>query len=299
MIEFNKLKKEDFDTIYPFLVLDKTKSCEKTPVAIMMWREFYSTEWAIYKNTLIIRYNFDDETSYLTPIGENVPEVVKALGNVTYVGVCNEDIEKVASKDAEIIKDRDNFDYIYLAEDLKTFSGKKLHAKKNFLNRFKKNYQYEYIKEPDKKEMIDFFTYIDKKQPHYDETGTAELNETIDIIENRETFKAYTAAIKVDGKIIAACVGSVLDDTLYVHIEKADLDYDGSYQAIVSEFAKSFDNIEYINREDDLGEEGLRTSKLSYKPLYLLEKSHIVNDPALKDKFLKSQVQDRTLAQTT
>ena len=147
--------------------------------------------------------------------------------------------------------------------------------------------------------MIDFFTYIDKKQPHYDETGTAELNETIDIIENREAFKAYTAAIKVDGKIIAACVGSVMDDTLYVHIEKADLDYDGSYQAIVSEFAKSFDNIEYINREDDLGEEGLRTSKLSYKPIYLLEKSHVINNPATKAKLIATQPQSSNLAPTT
>ena len=80
--------------------------------------------------------------------------------------------------------------------------------------------------------------------------------------------------IETAGTIVALSVGEVVGDTLYVHVEKARLDFAGAYQAIVSEYAKAAcrpDTL-YINREDDSGEEGLRRSKLSYQPLRLIDK---------------------------
>lgn len=277
MIEFRKLNEEDFEKINRYLLLDETRSCEKIGAALMMWRNFYGIEWSIFDETLIIRYNTEDGIAYLTPIGKNPRGAVEALSPAHFVGVCNEDVEKVALQGAVIKKDRNNFDYIYNASDLRTFAGKKLHAKKNFLNRFKKMYNYEYIADPPKQELNSFFRLIDKKQPHYDETGRAELDETIDVVNHRELFHVHTGAVRVEGKIIAACAASIVRDTMYVHIEKADREYIGSYQAIVSEFAESFPEVVYINREDDLGEEGLRQSKLSYQPIYLLEKNRIIN----------------------
>ena len=278
MINFKKLEKNDFNDINKYLLLDKTRSCEKIASALMMWRDFYKIEWAIYENTLIVKYGIDDGVAaYMMPVGENVEAVAKALGNATYVGVCKEDIEKIALPNAEITPNRDNFDYIYLAEALATFKGKALHAKKNFLNRFKKTYNYEFTTTPNKKELIEFFKEMDIKYPHSDETGSAELDETIDLIENSELFKLLMGAIKIDGKIIAATIGTRVDDTLYVQIEKADREYIGAYPAIVSEFVSSVDGITYVNREDDLGNEGLRQSKISYKPLYLLEKYVVKN----------------------
>ncbi len=278
MIKFKKLQKDDFNTVKEYLLLDKTRSCEKVAATLMMWRDFYKIEWAIYEKTLIIRYldALGGKIAYLTPIGENVEAVVKKLGKVTYSGVCKEDLEKIIDENSEVIPNRNNFDYIYSAQALRTFSGKKLHSKKNFLNRFRKTYNYEFTLSPKKDELVEFFKMIDKKYPHYDETGTAELNETIDMIENSELFGVHIGAITVEGKIVAATVGTKIDDTLYVHIEKADREYIGSYQAIVSEFVSAFDDVEYVNREDDLGDDGLRQSKLSYNPLYLIEK-YIIN----------------------
>lgn len=278
MIKFKKLEKNDFNEINKYLLLDKTRSCEKVASALMMWRDFYKIEWAVYKNTLVVKYGIDDgAVAYMMPIGENVELVARELGEAIYVGVCHEDIEKIAFPNAEIIPNRDNFDYIYSAEALATFKGKKLHSKKNFLNRFKSTYSYEYLSDPDKNELVEFFKEMDVKYPHNDDTGSAELEETIDLIENSELFGVLIGAIKVDGKIIAATIGAKIGDTLYVQIEKADREYIGAYPAIVSEFVKSVDGISYVNREDDLGEEGLRQSKLSYKPLYLLEKYIVKN----------------------
>lgn len=272
MINFEKIEKKDIECINEYLLMDKTRSCEKTAGAIMMWRDFYDAKWAIFDKTLIIKYDNEEIPTYLLPIGENVRGAIEKIGKAIYIGVCKEDLPTFDGDDVEIIPYRDNFDYIYSAESLRTFAGKKLHAKRNFLNRFKTSYNYEFILDGDKNDLMGFFREIDKKQPHEGETGVAELEETIDMIENRELFKLHSGEIRVNGKIIAASVGAQIDDTLYIHIEKADKDFVGSYQAIVSEFAKAFPDAKYINREDDLGEEGLRQSKLSYKPLYLLEK---------------------------
>ncbi len=276
MLKFKKIEKKDFDCINSYLLLDTTRSCEKTAGAIMMWREFYGGHWTIFDETLIIKYDSEHENAYLFPIGKNVKGAIDALGAVTYVGVCKDNLSAFDGYDTEIIPIRGNFDYIYDAESLRTFAGKKLHSKRNFLNRFKASYKYEFVLDGDKTDLIDFFKKIDIKQPHTGETGEAELKETIDMVESRELFKLHSGEIRVDGKIISATLGAQIGDTLYIHIEKADKDYIGSYQAIVSEFAKAFPDVKFINREDDLDEEGLRKSKLSYNPLYLLEKYMVI-----------------------
>ena len=94
-----------------------------------------------------------------------------------------------------------------------------------------------------------------------------------------DRFRLKGAFIEVDGRIIAMTVGEILQDTLYCHVEKAIRDYEGAYQMIVKEFASdmvSSYGITYINREDDVGDEGLRKSKLSYHPIELLDKYCII-----------------------
>lgn len=89
-------------------------------------------------------------------------------------------------------------------------------------------------------------------------------------------FELPGAFIEVDGNIVAMSVGEVVNDTLYCHIEKANRDYHGAYQMIVREFAshilEKYPDVKYINREEDVGDEGLRKSKLSYHPIDLLDK---------------------------
>ena len=98
-----------------------------------------------------------------------------------------------------------------------------------------------------------------------------------EILESIEKFKIYEQtgmALYADGYIIGFAIGEILNDTLFVHIEKADSEYRGAYQIIVNEFAKMHMNynIEYINREDDAGDENLRISKMSYHPCEIIKK---------------------------
>ena len=95
-----------------------------------------------------------------------------------------------------------------------------------------------------------------------------------ELLHDALVLQQKAAYLSVEDSIIALAIGEVVDDTLYVHVEKARTDYAGAYQAIVSLFAAYAANpdTKYINREDDSGDEGLRYSKLEYRPLKLLDK---------------------------
>ena len=102
MITYKALEKDDFSIINRYLLLDKTRSCEKTVGALMMWRDFYKIEWAIFDETLIIKYNNEEKPYYMIPIGANVDGAMAELGSVAYTGVCKEHFGKF-SKNAEFI----------------------------------------------------------------------------------------------------------------------------------------------------------------------------------------------------
>ena len=171
--------------------------------------------------------------------------------------------------------DRDNSDYLYETERLINLSGKKLHSKKNHYNAFCKNYNFTYRRIEDTdieacKALFDSW-YKDKGE------GTKLLEEskvaTYKLLDNLKELGVIGGLIEVDGKIIACSVGEkITDDTALIHVEFANTDYRGAYAAINREFVKNeWQDCKYINREEDMGDEGLRKAKESYQPLALLD----------------------------
>ncbi|MDD6919732.1 MAG: phosphatidylglycerol lysyltransferase domain-containing protein [Eubacteriales bacterium] len=190
--------------------------------------------------------------------------------------------QKAFGRDIEITADRDNFDYLYKKEDLIELKGKLLHKKKNHMNYFLKNYEYEYKKLDSSmsEDAIDFIDRFNKKKdvpPHERELLKLEEKAMKDVFENIDEAKYLAGAVYIDGKMEALSVGGILNNnTVGTHIEKANIDYRGLYQIINMEFCKHMpQNIKYVNREEDMGLPGLRKSKLSYKPVKLVEKYNI------------------------
>lgn len=184
-----------------------------------------------------------------------------------------------AVPEIEFSEDRPNFDYIYRREDLVELRGKKYHAKKNYINSFKKNYEYEY--EPinsgmadELMEFIEFFNSRKEIPEHEMELLKNEEAAMRDVFENFEACGYYGGIIRIDGRIQALTAGGRLGSNMLTqHIEKANTDYRGLYPMICNEFCKALpEDIEFINREEDMGIENLRKAKLSYKPVKLLEK---------------------------
>ena len=182
---------------------------------------------------------------------------------------------------------RDTFDYLYEAEALKYFKGKKLSGQRNHVNRFLRTYGDEWSFSPltaeDAADVEAFLVrYADATQKE-STTFEEDLSKTREVLHTFADYGMVGGVLRVRGQVVGFSIGEVLGDTLFIHIEKADRTCEGGYQMLVSRFAQLYavDGVDYINREDDTGDPGLRTSKLSYKPVALLEKFAVVvkDDP--------------------
>ena len=166
----------------------------------------------------------------------------------------------------------DDEDYIYETEKLISLSGKKYHSKRNFVNRFEANYSYEYM--PLTGENVleclpaleEWFARHHEKMLFYFDEQEAIL----ELLHNFDALGLKGAAIKIDGKIRAMTIGEFLPpDTAHIIIEKADIDYPGLYAVINQKFLeREWAGTRLVNREEDMGVEGLRKAKQSYHPVF-------------------------------
>lgn len=255
-----------------------------------IWRNIYKLQAAEFEGRLVVMSDADDP-SFIFPSGTGpIEPVVRAIHEyVTRKGQClvfntllNEDREKLEAAFPGkflIEPDRDDFDYVYEAQKLITLSGKKLSSKRNHINKFmmeNKNWSYE----PITRENIDevhkmslewcLMAGCREDESLFDESCAVE-----------QAFKHYFdlglrgGLLRLDGRVIAFAMGEPLNDnTFVIHIEKAFHQINGAYQMINQQFAiANCEGFEYINREDDTGDEGLRRAKLSYYPALMVEKS--------------------------
>ena len=181
--------------------------------------------------------------------------------------------------------EEDAKDYLYDGEKLRTLSGKKLHKKKNHYNNFIKNYgdRYEYrALGCNPTDRDDVFKFLDKWRAQKGEEVEQHLDPEVegihDILLNCTRLNIRMGAIYIDGKMEAFSIGSYnsLEDMAVIHIEKANPEINGLYQAINKEFLMhEFPDVSLVNREDDLGLEGLRHAKQSYYPVDYARKYYV------------------------
>lgn len=175
--------------------------------------------------------------------------------------------------------DRPNYDYIYSTQELIDLKGRAFHGKKNHLNYFKRTYDYKYVEltsdmADDAMEFISEFNKRKEVPKHEMAMLKMEEEAMDDVLRNIEKVGYSAGAILIDGKIEAIAIGGKLGkNTITEHVEKANVNFRGLYQAINNEFCKKVAaKAKYINREEDMGIPNLRKAKLSYNPVKLLEK---------------------------
>ena len=189
------------------------------------------------------------------------------------------EIIKEACPEMSFVDDRPNYDYIYLTQDLIDLKGRAYHGKKNHLNYFKKTYDCQYVEltsamADEAMRFIDEFNKRKDVPAHEMEMLRMEEQAMEDVFQNIEKVGYSAGAILIDGRIEAIAIGGQLGrNTITEHVEKANVNFRGLYQAINNEFCKNVAaKAKYINREEDMGIPNLRKAKLSYKPVKLLEK---------------------------
>lgn len=178
-------------------------------------------------------------------------------------------------------QDRDMYDYVYLSEDMINLSGRKYQKKRNHINKFLKHYMYEY--EPISDENIEecLIAEIEWAAGRPGDNGIEEEKAAIvEALRNMETLGIKGGALRINDRIQAFSLGEVLNPNMAViHIEKANIDYEGCYAMINQQFAKNcWSDFKYINRQEDMGIHGLRRAKKSYYPIKMITKytGHLV-----------------------
>jgi hypothetical protein len=182
---------------------------------------------------------------------------------------------------ADVVEDRGNWDYLYAVTDLIELKGNRYHKKKNLLNQFKKNYDYTYV-------PLDA-PYLDRARAMQQDWCRWRDCESVELLdaENRAIARVLDnwdsligsrgGGLVVDGSLVAYTVAEeLMKDTVVVHFEKGDTAYKGVYQAINQMFLENgARDYQFVNREQDLDDEGLRKAKMSYSPVDFVRKYRV------------------------
>ena len=285
MLEFKKIELCDIEKIKAFTQNNEILACEKNLANLIIWQKAYNNMYAIKDGMLFLKSGKEKSQSFSIPIGGDIKKGLDmifeyAAPEKPRFWVQNDgkiaDFKELLGESYDISPVRDAFDYIYKREDLANLSGKKYHSKRNHIAAFSKQHSwyFEPITDSNKAEVLECAEkWYSENFNRMDEYMAIEKEGITTLLENMELLNVRGGAIFVDGMVVAFTLGSPINENVFdIHIEKALKDYATAYTVINNEFAKTLRDYEFINREDDMGLEGLRKAKLSYKPEMMLKK---------------------------
>lgn len=297
MIPFSRVTIQNANGLRPYLDVQAFRTCDYTLGAVFQWRAYFQTVYAIVSGMLVMRATYPEEGGcFVYPVGDG--NLYEALGAIEaharetgepliFAAVPEEGVTVLNARygsRASVSSHRDWADYLYEANDLIAFPGRKLHTQRNHLNRFRKDnphHRFVPVTEETLPAAIAFLDDYERTAPIDKIIEAEEMKRAKELLIHSLTLGQKAGYIDAGDAIVALAVGEVVGDTLYVHVEKARVDYAGSYQAIVSLFADYAiePDTAFINREDDSGEERLRYSKMAYRPLRLVDKYWVAITP--------------------
>jgi hypothetical protein len=292
MLIFKDLTLQDFSVIEPYFHSQCSRICDDTPGVAVMWRDYFHIGYAVSGGSLILRLRFASGiTAFEMPLGGDESTALaelecycRAAGlPLVFCNVpdCSLPLLRSRYPAAFIQPSRDWSDYLYLTEDLLNFKGKKYDGQRNHIHRFQKlypGYRFCEITADNLARVQEFYREFREENEKESELARAESAMVAEVLQNYAAYRQFGGFLEAEGNVVAFSIGERVNDTVYVHIEKADTRYMGVYQVIVQEFLRQFARPGdlYVNREEDVGDEGLRRSKLSYHPAELLTKSTVI-----------------------
>lgn len=293
MLQFHPIQLEDKKWIDPLLAASDNMGGSYSFANNLAWQRLGNSEVCSWGGFYLNKQETAERISFLFPAGKgDLAAVLRTL--MDYANLRGRPLILFgASAQAaafvqqqfpgrfSVTADRDDFDYIYRLEDLRTLAGRKYHQKRNHLKKFQAYpFTYAPLTEADYEDCIRL-----SAECYLQKNGIAEYTGQVEQLAIHTFFMHFRAlglmggTLRVDGKLVAFTVGERINsNTLCVHIEKGDIAYEGVYPAINYYFVNHVEDpaIAFVNREEDMGLPGLRKSKLSYHPVMLLEKYQLV-----------------------
>lgn len=287
-LQFKEIKAESLKEMLPFYAMRKNQTCDSVFMESFIWKEFYHVKYAIWEGkALLWLMEYGGRCFSAMPLckEEDLFDAFKAieayfneeLGYPLVINLADEyAVQYLNLPEHEYVVEEqiDSRDYLYLGEAMRTLSGKKLHKKKNRVNAFMREYEgrYEYraLCCSDSGYVWEFLDdWRKQKGKDVEEHLDYEVKGIHDILKNCSALNVKMGGVFVDGELEAFTIGSYnpVEDMAVIHIEKANPKMNGLYQYINRQFLiEEFPEVTWVNREDDLGLEGLRKAKMSYYP---------------------------------
>lgn len=291
MLQFQPVKLSDKTLLQPLLYQNPYLLCNWSFSNMILWNDAFKPHYTFIDDMLILANLKDENTPMFNfPIGNGnaQPAIDKLItaskqNNYTFKMVyltveMKEMLEAMYPNQFEFEERRENFDYIYNVEDLLHLKGKKYQAKRNHINQFKKSYNYTYspLRYEDVDECLAMHEMWKAENDHSLENCLLEQESCA--VEIALKIFPYLdlkgGVLRVDNKTVAFTIGQALNDKIFdVQIEKGLKAYHGVYPTINQLFVEhEMQSFQYVNREEDVNDPGLRQSKLSYHPSILLKK---------------------------
>lgn len=232
------------------------------------------------ESVIITGCGYDSAPYAMTPLGDDPLAALVLLrdAGLTVYGI-DEPLAARLREDHrwELREERDSFDYLYLREDLAALPGNRYHKKKNRINYFAARHEFRVeLFAPEHRtgchQLLDNWQRLAEHQESA--SLNLELEATAEALCHSRELGLEGVVVIVDETVKAFALGERLNnETAVCHFEKADLFMEGLAQLVNREFCRLlFNNLRFVNREQDLGEPGLRTAKLSYHPTSLIRK---------------------------
>lgn len=254
---------------------------ELTFAGLYLFRSAHDYRVSLVGNSVVIfGKSYDKAPCFLPPLSGDVQKALKILfaEEIFLYGVDEAFAKTYLPKvEMNIYEDRDSFDYLYLREELATLPGNRFHKKKNRINYFTSRHSYEvkfyadcYLQ--DCLDLLQIWGQVATKEAN--KSLAMEIEATCEALNLAAKLELEGVVVMVDGSVAAFALGEQLNqETAVCHFEKANPFMEGLPQLVNREFARLlFTECRFLNREQDLGETGLRNAKLSYHPVELVKK---------------------------
>lgn len=287
-LEFKKIEVNSIQEMLPFYAMRHNMTCDSVFLESYVWKDYYNVRYAIWENKALL-WLMENEGRCFSAMPlcreEDLPGAFAAIeeyfneeqGYPLVINLADEYAVKYLNlpEDKYLVEEQvDSRDYLYNGDAMRSLAGKKLHKKKNRVNAFKREYEgrYEY-RRLCCSDSHDVWVFLDRwrqqKGEEVEEHLDYEVKGIHDILKNCSEFSIHMGGVYIDGQMEAFTIGSYnpVEHMAVIHIEKANPEINGLYQFINQQFLiEEFPEAEWVNREDDMGLEGLRKAKMTYYP---------------------------------
>lgn len=293
----HKPTEADLEKIYEMMPLSGILDTGWSKVTIAGWFRAHEPMVEVRDDYALMRVEYGDKAFNISPLAVSEEAYVRAieelqsLGFDAVRGVNPAQAEILKSLGYEITPNREAWEYLYLPEDLIELKGQKFHSKRNFINRFEYSYEFRPYTEADYEGLLKLlckwsYRHIDNGVKFCEQEGwvrvkdleKVEVDEEIVVLDrvvrNLSFFNCFADVMVIDGEIQGFAAGELLPTGIgALYFEKGNIDYKGIYPVLDNLFCKAhFGGARYVNKQEDMGIEGLRKSKLSYNPALMAER---------------------------